>query len=263
MYESIASEGNESSSVQSVDRIVLLLNHLAAAHGFLGIGDLARQSGLSKGTVHRLLTAMQLHRLVEQNPNTRQYGLGFRLVEFGNAAIRALDLPRLAEPHLHSLVESTLETAHLATISNGQVFYTAKVEGLRALRMPSHVGASNPIHCTAVGKAILAGRPVDEVRAVLASRDLEERTPNTITDPDELLKELDRIRDRRYAIDNEELEIGLRCVAAPISDYTGYAVGAISVSGPSARIELDGDEHKRIADLVVAAAGAISKELGG
>jgi DNA-binding IclR family transcriptional regulator len=257
-------ELNESAPgrVQSVDRVVALLDQLAAAQGSLGVGELSRQVGLSKGTVHRLLTAMQIHRLVEQDPNNKQYRLGFRLVQYGNNVIRQLDRPRLAEPHLRALVESTLETAHLAMLADGRVYYIAKVEGVRALRMPSHVGASNPVYCTAVGKAILAARPVDEAQAILAGLRLERRTPNTITDRSKLMKELERTRRRGYAVDNEELEEGLRCVAAAITDHTGQAVAAVSVSGPAGRILAEGRGHTRLAGLVVAAAEAISREFG-
>jgi DNA-binding IclR family transcriptional regulator len=246
--------------VQVIDRTAAIFDCFTVDTPELGVGELSRMTGLSKGTIHRLLTALEQHRLVEQDHATKRYRLGLKLFELGHSAIAVIDPVERAQPFLRDLAGLTGDNAHLAVLDDGAVLYVAKVEGWHSLRMPSRIGQRLPAHCTALGKTLLAHKPADEVASIVAERPLERRTGQTITDLGTLEKEFELIRRRGYGVDNEELEVGLRCIAAPIRDYTGAVVASVSISGPATRLT-----KSSIADLatkVLATAGAISKALG-
>jgi DNA-binding IclR family transcriptional regulator len=248
-------------SLQAIDRVIAILK--AIAGGDTGINEVARRTGLSKGTVHRMLVALQGHRLVQQNQETRQYRLGLGLMELGARVIEQIDYGRIAHGHLKQLVDATSETAHLALMGDGKVYYAAKVEGSRALRMPSHVGATNPLHCTAVGKVLLANAPDGLSETMLHKGPLACFTPRTITSASKLKSHLAMVLARGYAVDDEEREAGLRCIAAPVRNHTGKVVAAVSISGPVSRIGLSAERGQTdFIALVRSTAEAISRDLG-
>lgn len=246
--------------IQVIDRAVALLQCFTLETPALGVGELSRSVGISKGTAHRLLAALQAHRLIDQDPETRRYRLGFGLFDLGSRVIARLDSVEAAHPYLQALVRETGETAHLAILDQGTAYYVAKVEGSRSLRMPSQVGRRNPIHCTAVGKVLAAYLPKDEVKDIVREHGLPRHTPNTITTLRRLTAELTIVRSAGYAVDKEEIELGLRCVAAPVRDYSGRVIAAISASGPVTRItDAALDSY---AAQVRGAARSISRALG-
>jgi DNA-binding IclR family transcriptional regulator len=152
------------------------------------------------------------------------------------------------------------ETVHLALLDRAEVLYIERIEAQRSLTMGSKLGARNPIYCTALGKAILAYLPENEVDQILAASRMEARTRNTITNVLALKRELERIRDRGYAIDDEEIEDGVRCIAAPILNASNRAVAAVSVSGPSSRITPD--RFQLIGKTMLKAAQELSTRIG-
>ena len=226
----------------------------------MSVSEIAVKARLHKSTAHRILIALEYNGLIQQNRHTGNYYLGLKLFKLGNQAVARINLREIAKPHLIDLMEETQESVHLAIPDDNQVLYLEKVEGPHALRMPSRVGRRIPMYCTSLGKAMLSCLDPEEVRQITKSEKLRAYTPNTITKLDRLLAELRRIRKLGYAVDNEEIELGLTCVGSPIRNHAGEMVGAISVAGPSVRVR-----PTRIAALgkaVMKVASAISTELG-
>jgi DNA-binding IclR family transcriptional regulator len=244
-----------------LDRVSRLLNcFLSTDAPELGIRELARATEMGGGTTHRLVTELERHRFLEQNPETRRYRLGMKLLELGGRAIANISYSQVAEPSLQSLARETGETSHMAIMCEETVLYVAKVEGWHSLRMPSHLGERQSLHCTALGKCLLAFLDESLLEEILLKLNMNAVTANTITDPREFRKTLSAIAARGFAVDREELELGLCCVAAPVFDYSGTVVAAISISGPSNRIN-----RKTIPELaqrVVASAQTVSAGLG-
>lgn len=225
----------------------------------IGISALAQRLGLAKSTVHRLASTLIDADMLEQNPETGRYRLGLALLELGLLVRRKMDVTNEARPYLRTLREQTGETVHLAILDHTSVLYVNKLESKQAIRMSSEVGSRAPVHCTGDGKALLAFQP-DEVVAELIGHGLAPRTPNTITNPAALRRDLAAIRARGYAIDDEESELGLRSVAAPIRSHANAVIASLSIAGPAHRIS-----RKMLlahAREVVSAAEAISQRLG-
>jgi DNA-binding IclR family transcriptional regulator len=245
---------------QVVDRVVDILETFTRLGPELGVSEISRALDLKKATAHRLLASLRRRGIVAQDPVTRRYRLGMKLWEFGSMATSAVDWVDRVKPYLQQLTDATGETTHLAVLSDGQVLYVDKVESPRSLRMPSQVGRRLPVHCTGVGKALIAFLPEEVLRGLVKRRGMQAFTPNTITDPARLAEELAAIRARGYAIDDEEIEEGLVCIGAPVRDHTAHVVAAVSIAGPSSRVRPDRIEEQ--GREVVAAAKAMSAVLG-
>lgn len=198
--------------------------------------------------------------LIQQSEETGRYHLGIKLFTLGNQAVARLSLRDVAKPYLLQLMEETGETVHLAVLDENQVLYLEKVEGVHALRMPSRVGRRMPTYCSSLGKAMLSCMDKHEVKKILQGQRLKSYTPYTITNIDKLLRVLEHTRKQGYAVDNEEIELGLRCVGAPIYDYSNSMVGAVSIAGPSARLSLE--KVPSLGAKVIKVAAAISRDLG-
>src|SRR6266849_8290127 len=246
--------------VQVLDRALAILEALAEHDSDLSLAQISEGLGLHKSTAHRLVRVLERQRLIEKDTETGRYRLGLRLFEFGAKAVARLNLVPRARPFLERLVRETGETVHLCILDGAEVLYIDKVEPARSVRMASSVGRRNLAHCTAVGKALLAQLPEGELNQIMNGRQLEKRTPNTITSAEELRSELALARQRGYTIDNEESEEGVRCVGAPVFSHAGAGIAAISVSGPTFR--LNSKTVPRIAQHVAAAARELSAELG-
>ena len=256
----MVSEPTERYRVQVIDRILDILEVFTADAPELGVSEVSRQVGLHKGTVHRLLSALERHRLVEQDPDSGRYRLGMKLWELGTQAVARLDLPGPAMPVLRQLATEAGETAHLAILDEGDVLHIAMAESKRTFRVPSQVGKRLPPHCLGLGKALLAHLEPNELDRLIRARGLPRFTSHTICDPDTLKAELALIRQREFALDREELEEGLRCVAAPVRDRFGHVIAAVSVAGPSVRV--NEAETPRLVECVLRAARSISRALG-
>lgn len=250
----------EGAQVRSVAKALTILDLLAGNGREMTLAEIAREVGLAKSTAHGLLATLKGFGYVEQAASDGKYRLGIRLFELGSAVANSWDVRRLSAPHIERLVEEFGETTHLAVLDQGRVLYIDKRESSRSIRIVSQIGARLPAHCSGVGKVLLAHLPADKVRSIIASRGLPSYTRNTITDPQRLEDELAQIRQRGYAVDNEEIMDGLCCVAAPVRDHTGRVCAGISVSGPAVR--LTGERFGVAVDLVTGAAAAISADLG-
>jgi IclR family transcriptional regulator, acetate operon repressor len=242
-----------SGAVQSVERAFLLLESMADAGGLVGLSRLAVVSGLPLPTIHRLIRTLVALGYVRQEPS-REYALGPRLIRLGESASRLLGV--WAKPHLARLVDAVGESANLAVLDGSELVYVAQVPGRHAMRMFTEVGRRVSAHCTAVGKVLLARMPDSQVTDLLSSMELVAHTRHTITDPSEYLRALHRVRDQGYAVDEGELELGVRCVAVALDGGPGSA--ALSISGPTTRMT-----DELVASAVphlLAAAGALVAE---
>ena len=245
--------------VQVIERAVDILQVLSEDSRELGASELGERLSLHKSTVHRLLTVLDQHRLIRRNAETGRYTLGLRLFEFGTRAVRGLQLRDQAQPYLDQLARETGETAHICVFDNGEMVSVAYAEGPRSIRMPATVGRRTTAYCSAVGKAVLAFLPESVLEEVLA-RPLRARTEKTLVTRTALLADLRQVRIRGYAVDNEEREKGLRCVGAPVWNYTSEVAAAVSVAGPSFRITRT--RVPTIARAVVAMTRRLSADLG-
>jgi IclR family acetate operon transcriptional repressor len=224
-------DGARAGSVQSIERAFGLLEILADHGGVLGLSRLSSESGLPLPTIHRLVRTLVDLGYMRQD-ESRRYVLGPRLIRLGESSARMLTT--WARPHLARLVDELGESANLAMLDGDQVVYVAHAESRHSMRMFTEVGRRVLPHCTAVGKAIMSELPSDEVRQILQRTGTPRHTENTITDPDELARQLRRIAEQGYAVDEGEQEVGVRCVAVPVPDLPTRL--AISVSGPAARM---------------------------
>ncbi|CAN3984127.1 Transcriptional regulator, IclR family [Kitasatospora purpeofusca] len=217
--------------VQSVERAFQLLEALADSGGVATLSELSTSSGLPMPTIHRLVRTLAQQGYVRQD-TARRYTLGPRLIRLGETAGRLLG--NWARPYLAELMEATGETANLAVLEGGEVVYVGQVQSRRSMRMFTEVGRRVQPHCTGVGKALLAQLPEEEARAVLGPNPLPAHTPHTVTDPQELMAQLAEARERGYVVDDQEQEIGVRCIALAVPGAPTPT--ALSVSGPEARI---------------------------
>jgi IclR family acetate operon transcriptional repressor len=222
-------------SVQSVDRALLLLELLAQAGGKLPVSELAARSGLALGTCHRLLTSLAARGYVRQDGD-RRYALGTALLPLGDAATKMLG--SWAQPFLAELAEKSGETTNLAVLEDDHVVYVAQAQGRHRMRMFTEVGRRVLPHSTAVGKVLLAWQPEDHVRRVGARLGFPRRTERTLLTADAFAVELAEVRRTGWAVDDEEEEVGVRCVAVPIGPGPG-ALAALSISAPASRLERD------------------------
>ncbi len=221
--------------VQALDRAFSILDLLSESDTPLGLAQVAASLQLHKSTAHRFLMVLEKHRMVERTASGK-FRLGLRLFDFGNRAIEQNDLRNHAQPHLRRLVAETEETAHLCILEAVHVIYIDKIEPARSVRMTTRIGASSPVHCTSVGKAILAFLPEERIAEVLNHVHLERFTHRTLVTVEALRLEIEKTHRRGYAVDDEELEEGLRCIAVPVLDAQRRPVAAVSVSGPSFRV---------------------------
>lgn len=237
-------------SVQSVDRAFDVLEVLASHGRPMGISEIARITALPQGTVHRLLLALVDRRYARRDAE-RKYAIGAAALRLGDAANRAL--VSVSTNYLRQLVQLAGETANLAVLEGTHMVYAAQSPSPHTLRIFAEVGRPVPLHSTAVGKAVLAAMNRADALRLLDRSELSGRTPYTITTVPALVAELDRVSDEGFAVDDEEHELGVRCVAVPLAELPGVRA-ALSVSGPAERLTLDAARSLAPAVADVAAA---------
>ena len=245
--------------VQVLDRAFAIIDALAETREDASLAEIAAIVKMHKSTVHRLMMNLERHRLVDRDA-TGHYRLGMKLYDLGIRAFSRFDIRHRAHPHLEKLMSDTDETVHLCILDDGEMLYVDKVEPRRSIRMSSTVGRRNAVHCTAVGKAVLAALPEAAVDQIIAQRGLRRFTENTLTTPAALKAELREVRQRGYAVDDEENEEGVRCIGAMVCDHSGRPAAAISVSAPSFRTSRE--KLRSLAPVVCEAARAVSLEWG-
>ena len=247
--------------VQSVTRALDILDVMAKAEGSMSLAEISKATNLNASTVHRLLATLQSRNFTRQDHDSKEYLLDPQCARIGKAALDQLDIGRECADVVRVLARETDELVSVAILANNQAVYVAtRLPATRLLRVFVQAGISVPLHCTGVGKAMLAYQSREEVEYLIGKQDLPAFTPNTTTNIFRLREELDRIRQQGYAIDNEEREIGVRCLAAPIFRGDGNVVAAVSVSGPPSRISIEREDT--IVPLVKTAATEISARLG-
>lgn len=240
----------------AVGKAVLVVEALADHRG---ISEISRATALPTSTVHRILQELIDVGWVRAD-GERGYLPGVRLMSLAGRATSDAGIRHTVRPFLQELCDETSHAVHFALRQGDEAVYVDKLEGRRAYAMRSRVGLSIPLHCTAIGKAVLAALPEDEVRDILRRRPMTALTPRTITDPDALLVHLRSVTRRGYALDNEENEVHTRCVGAAVLDHRGAPIGGISMSALA--FDLDRDQLRTCAPLVVIAARDVSRALG-
>ena len=245
--------------LSSVATAFRLLNAFSEEEEEIGVSALSKRLGIAKSTVHRLAVTLVAEGILEQNPENEKYRLGITLFRLGALVRQRMNVSNEAKPFLVELRELTNETVHLAILNQNQIMFVYNLESRQAVRARSDVGVRKPAYCTAEGLAMLAYQHDDVVEGVIASG-LTARTPRTNIDPAGLRSALREVRQRGYAVEDEESEIGMRCIAAPVRDGVGAIVAAVGVAGPVQRLS-----KKAIAAFapnVVRTADAISARLG-
>ena len=247
--------------IQSVTNALDLLEEFRGEDTELGVTELSKRLGLHKNNVFRLLATLESRGYIEQNKVTGNYRLGLKVLELGQVFIKHMGLLKMARPILEEIVEKCNETAYLGLIRDDRVVYVDVVEARQPVRVISRVGVGLPVYCSAVGKAQIAFESADEVERILNEMPLKRYTRNTITDREELLRQLEEVRERGYAIDDEEFDEGIRCVGVPVRDYTRRVIAGLSISGPAYRFT---DERLReeLIPLAMEAGKKLSARLG-
>lgn len=221
--------------IQAVSHALDLLEQFQGEDDELGVTELSKRLKLHKNNVFRLLATLESRGYVEQNKITENYRLGLKSLELGQTFIKQMGLLRQAQPVLKKMVGECNETSYISIFKDGSIVYLDIEETTMTVRVVPRIGIRLPAYCTAAGKVHLAFLGEDEVEKLYSKNKLVSFTENTLSSLDGLKEELDKIREEGYAIDKEEHDIGVRCVAAPIRDYTRRVVGAVSLSGPSMR----------------------------
>jgi len=247
--------------IQAVSHALDLLEQFHGDVDELGVTELSKRLKLHKNNVFRLLATLESRGYIEQNRATENYRLGLKALELGQTFIKQMGLLRQAKPILEKVVKDCNETSYVAIFKEGFIVYLDVVETDLTVRVVSRVGSRLPAHCTAAGKIHLAHMSDEEIDSFLPRGELKRFTPNTIVSPAVLKEELKKVAEVGFAIDNEEMDPGVRCVAAPIRDYTRRIVGALSISGPSMRFP-DERIEKELVPLVQKAADELSNRLG-
>jgi IclR family KDG regulon transcriptional repressor len=251
----------KSYTIRSVDNALNLLEEFKGDRDELGVTELSNRLNLHKNKVFRLLATLEAKGYIEQNKATENYRLGVKSLELGQTFIKQLGLVRQAKPFLRGLVEKCNETAYVGIIRQNSLVYLDVEEASQMVKVVNRVGWRLPIHCTAIGKAQVAFLSEEELDKLGILNNMKRFTANTIVDTGAFLKHLKEVAKQGYAIDNEECDLGVRCVAVPLLDYTGRVVGGISVSGPSCRMT-DEALRKKIIPAVKDAGDRASKKLG-
>lgn len=250
-----------SSSVKTIDRLVKVLDCFSPEQPTWSLAELSLRLGLPKSTLHRFLASLEAHGVLRRDPDDKRWRLGYRLVAWGKLASESTGLRHVARTVMRDLVATTGETAVLTVYQNQEVVCIEKVETSHSVRLTLDVGTCHPPHAGASSKILIAYLPEEQVRAIIRDKGLPAICTNTITDPDELMAELARIRERGYAESLEETDIGAWGVATPIHDRNGNVLAAIGIVGPSLRFTEE--LAQQYVTLCRSAAQHISTLLGG
>ncbi|MFK7751016.1 MAG: HTH-type transcriptional regulator BhcR [Sedimentitalea sp.] len=245
--------------IQSLDRALDVLDALASGRD-MTLSEISTQLSQSPATMHRVLTTLALRDVVEVDQANQTWNIGPAAFRLGSAFLRRTNVVERSQPAMRQLMEATGETSNLGIERSGMVVFVNQVETHDSIRAFFPPGTISPMHASGIGKALLASYEPDRARQILDQNPPEPFTTRTITDPESMATELERIRNLGYAFDNEEKTLGMRCIASPIVNYQGQAVAGISISGPSHRVELG--RVATLGALVREAARSVSRGLG-
>jgi DNA-binding IclR family transcriptional regulator len=254
-------EGKETKNpVQSAERIFQVMEMLAE-NGEMGLMEISAALDLHKSTVHRLLMSLVYMGYAKQDETTQKYMLSYKIVNMAGKILDRMDILQVAKPYLERLSDLSGEAVHLVQREGNHILYIYKIEAkVGTIRMVSHVGMIHPMYCSGVGKAIMATLPEREVKQIWNESVIEKKTDKTVTDYDEMQKLLEEVRKNGYALDDEENEKGVRCIAACLHGYQNEVKYAFSISGPTSRMT-----RERVMELAVDVKKVqeeLSRELG-
>ena len=254
-------EGKETKNpVQSAERIFQVMKMLAE-NGEMGLMEISAALDLHKSTVHRLLMSLVYMGYAKQDETTQKYMLSYKIVNMAGKILDRMDILQVAKPYLERLSDLSGEAVHLVQREGNHILYIYKIEAkVGTIRMVSHVGMIHPMYCSGVGKAIMATLPEREVKQIWNESVIEKKTDKTVTDYDEMQKLLEEVRKNGYALDDEENEKGVRCIAACLHGYQNEVKYAFSISGPTSRMT-----RERVMELAVDVKKVqeeLSRELG-
>ncbi len=250
----------EAPVIQSLQRGFTILEAVARRGSGLTMAEISRETSLHPSTAFHLVRSLVSLGYLRQIDGSRQYRLGSKIFQLASSVLTEIELSERALPFITDLARASGETSHLAALDRGEVVVIAKVDGQSPLRLAERVGYPRPLHCTAIGKALLAHQREADRQVLLAEASLEPRTARTITSRERLEAEIEAVRARGYAVDDEEFAQGLRCVAMPVRNFTGQVVAAIGLSGPVWRVSAE--RLPELVGLVGNAADRLSAELG-
>jgi|LSQX01.1.fsa_nt_gb DNA-binding IclR family transcriptional regulator len=249
-----------SKTISSVEKALRVLDLLAEHYYGLRVSEIAQLTGVPYSTAHRLVSTLEANGYTIGSPDTGRYSLSLKILHLYRGLNHRMNLNQICFPFLSQLMEKYRETVHLAVYNDGEVVYLNTIVSPRSLAMYTEPGKRAPIHATALGKVLAAYLPESQVLAVLKAKGMRQFTPNTIVSPEKYLEALQWVRTHGYAVDNEEIELGVRCVASSLIDHNGQVIGAVSVSAPAARLTLD--MISQVAESVMATCDAASRALG-
>lgn len=253
--------------VQTADRAFTIFNVFIKERRPLGVVEIAQEMKLHKSIVHRLLLTMEMHELLEQVPETGKYRIGPKAFELGSVYMNTTLISE-GKRFLPELAEKVGGSSHMAILNQGTVFYLINQESPKSKRMQAPVGVRNPVSTTALGKVLTAWLDEATVAELLRLQGMPMRTPKSLQSPEAYMRQLEQVRQRGYAVDDEEQMLGHRCVAVPVRDYTGKVIAAVSVGGTSRVITPDNAEEladvvRSYADAISGAMGYVDKQFGG
>ncbi len=247
-------------SIQVIDRALDVLELLATEKGGLGVTEIGHRLGLHKSTVHRILSAMAERGYIEKASGSGMYKIGLKLVELSSVHLSNVELKTEARPYLWELTSKMNLTSHLAILDGVDAIYIEKVDVVSNIRLYSQIGRRIPVYCSALGKSLLSGLPDGELGDTVARCNFVKFTEKTLTDKNELISQVRKVRLKGWSMDDEEHDEGIRCIAAPVFDYRGKVIAALSISGPAAVVAADKDGET--AEFVKDAALKISGRMG-
>ena len=246
--------------IQSLQRALGVLEVVANNHAPMGSTEISRKVGLHPSTTHHLLQTLTSRGYLAQDEQTREYYVGSKVFQVAALAWNEANLLKLAAPTLADVAQYSGETSHLSLITQNEITVIHKVEGKDPIRVSARVGYPSPAHCTANGKILLSSFPKDQLKEFLTENELRPFTPNSVTSIELLERELSRVRAQGYAVDNQEFKIGVRCIAAPLRNFTGQVIAAIGITGPAWR--MTEDRMPDLAEYLTSVARRLSRGLG-
>jgi len=247
-------------NIGSLERGMKILEILAKKNEFMGVTELAKIMNLDKSMVYRLLATLRSKGYIEQDPETRKYLIGPKMVALSSRILGSNDIYFQAKPIMKRVLRETGETVHLAMLMDNQAVYIAQEVSPEVISINTEIGQREPLHCTAVGKALVAFLPEEELDAIIQELDFARHTAKTITSPQVFKAHCLEIRAQGYAVDDEELHEGVRCIGAPVRGYDGIVLASLGISGPSTRLQMD--RIPRLAKIVTKWAEEASARLG-
>ncbi|NLY74565.1 MAG: IclR family transcriptional regulator [Firmicutes bacterium] len=227
---------NRNKSVQVLERCFLILEAIAANQGEASLSALSKSLFIPHSTIHRILSCLIKLGYVEQNQQNGHYRLGLKILSLSNVILGKLDLRKVAREYLEELVQETGESANLLVLHGNEVVYIDKVDGPLTVRVISFIGKRASVHTTGGGKVLLSEMALPDIIEILKHKGMPRLTQYSITDVPTFLDELNKVRKQGFALDNEESEIGAKCIAAPVRDHKGRIIASLSISGPSSRL---------------------------